>query len=54
MKAIKSKGPFLLRFAERATDRHAQMNQRPLSVVASNPKEEAPRPEPTKKGPWGD
>jgi hypothetical protein len=43
--------PFLLRFLER--EAVAQPGSSRVGT-ASNPKEEAPRPEPTKKGPMGD
>lgn len=47
--------PFLFRFKESEVD---TVNKPPIASPErggeSNPKEEAPRPEPTRKTPWGD
>lgn len=47
--------PFLLRFKEsEAVVSGSPKHVGPRLGSASNPKEEAPKPEPTKKSPWGD
>ena len=47
--------PFLFRFREsEALFGGTPRRLTPSPTLASNPKEEAPRPEPTKPGPWGD
>jgi len=52
---IKIMSPFLFRFKESETE---VINKPPIASPErggeSNPKEEAPKPEPTKKTPWGD
>jgi hypothetical protein len=46
--------PFLFRFLEDESATGKTSNASPERGGESNPKEEAPRPEPTKPGPWGD
>jgi hypothetical protein len=47
--------PFLFRFVEsESITAHKPVYSSPERGGESNPKEEAPKPEPTKKGPWGD
>lgn len=48
------KDPLLSRFWESERTRSRPATASPERGGESNPKEEAPRPEPTKKGPWGD
>lgn len=52
---IKKRQPFLFRFLEEDEDVRAKpLIASPERGGESNPKEEAPRPEPTRKGPYGD
>jgi len=51
---MSAKQPFLMRFLEREAESIPTKAVRILPGTMSNPKEEAPRPEETKKGPWGD
>jgi hypothetical protein len=46
--------PFLFRFRERESAQNRPPIASPERGGESNPKEEAPKPEPTKKSPWGD
>ena len=46
--------PFLFRFKENEEDIKKPPIASPERGGESNPIEEAPKPEPTKKGPWGD
>lgn len=46
--------PFLLRFLEVDSPERRPANASPERGGESNPKEEAPNPEPTRKGPYGD
>ena len=47
--------PFLFRYRESEdTSRNKPLIASPERGGESNPKEEAPKPEPTKKGPYGD
>lgn len=49
------RGPFLLRFKESEAEMSRKMIiASPERGGESNPKEEAPKPEPTRKGPYGD
>ena len=48
------RAPFLFRFLEDDTEATRPLTASPERGGESNPKEEAPKPEPTKKGPWGD
>ncbi|HNS62945.1 MAG TPA: hypothetical protein PLS77_09445 [Anaerolineaceae bacterium] len=49
-----SKTPLLFRFLETEQSTRKSVNASPERGGESNPREEAPRPEPTKKGPYGD
>ncbi len=50
-----SRKPFLFRFKEsESAVRNKPKIASPERGGESNPKEEAPRPEPTRKTPWGD
>lgn len=47
--------PFLFRFREsEPTKKKRPLGASPERGGESNPKEEAPKPEPTRKTPWGD
>lgn len=46
--------PLLFRYLESEKDTRKPANATPERGGESNPKEEAPKPEPTKKTPWGD
>jgi len=48
------KQPFLMRFLERDNEPVTSTTVQVVPGSMSNPKEEAPRPEPTRKGPLGD
>jgi len=50
----RSPKPFLFRFLETEESANKPLNGSPERGGESNPIEEAPRPEPTKKTPWGD
>lgn len=49
-----TRDPLLMRFRESEKAQKRPLNASPERGGESNPKEEAPKPEPTKKGPWGD
>jgi hypothetical protein len=51
---ISSKDPLLLKFRESEKAQKRPAAASPERGGESNPKEEAPKPEPTKKTPWGD
>lgn len=52
---MNTREPFLFRFKESEEAVLAKsLNASPERGGESNPKEEAPKPEPTKKGPYGD
>ena len=49
-----TKRPLLFRYLESEKAIRSIPNATPERGGESNPKEEAPKPEPTKKTPWGD
>lgn len=54
MKTIAQKDPLLFRYLESEKSVRKPVNASPERGGESNPKEEAPKPEPTKKTPYGD
>jgi len=50
---MRHRNPVLFRFLE-SDSNVLRPTASPERGGESNPKEEAPKPEPTKKGPWGD
>lgn len=50
----KKKDPLLFRFRETESATSRPKYASPERGGESNPREEAPKPEPTKKTPWGD
>lgn len=53
-KQKKVRDPLLFRFRESEKTQKRPLNASPERGGESNPREEAPKPEPTKKTPWGD